>query len=184
MPYCRRCLTRCCANLLRLDLWRCKVLQIANTFATVHTAAFCLGFRVKNTADVWRAEARPQWDGRQLEDLRRTAHSMKGSAGYLKADALIDSSITLMAAAEVYAAARDRCNCTWHVSLTSHHTPVCAQAGIVGDEADIPDALVRVSSHSLHVVTCCLVAYGACLLLSRTAHRRRGKPISRVSLST
>ena len=29
-----------------------------------------------------RAEARPQWDGKELENLRRTAHSMKGSAGY------------------------------------------------------------------------------------------------------
>ena len=59
----------------------------------------CLSF--ERSVLAVRTEARPQWDNRELEDLRRTAHSMKGSSGYLKADALIESSIVLMTAAEV-----------------------------------------------------------------------------------
>jgi len=87
------------------------------------------------TGPVALADARPQWERRELEvrpttpvcsphsitqrrggpqDLRRTAHSMKGSSGYLKASELISRSIALMSAAE---------------------------AAMAGDDSDVPDAL-------------------------------------------
>lgn len=187
MHHDRHCSTKCCASSPKLDLWRCKVFALA--LARQRTQ---LGL----TQRVLCAEARPQWDGRQLEDLRRTAHSMKGSAGYLKADALIDSSITLMAAAEVCTAAHEHISSTFHTSCRPPHacrlTSVCAQAGIAGDERDIPDALVRPEATFYRVLAIgywllavfCRVTEPADFLLAPDAYRPRGKATLRISLRT
>jgi hypothetical protein len=115
---------------------------------------------------------------------------MKGSAGYLKADALIDSSITLMTAAEVCTAAHKHISSTCHASLTGRLTSVCAQAGIAGDEGDIPEALVRpvqaevARSCCLLSIVCCRAANIAYFLLAPNAYRGRGKATSRISFRT
>jgi hypothetical protein len=97
--WCRRYLIRFCASSLRQDLWRFKVRCPPRHR---HLASVpCFVFPLSDPCSPYCTEARPQWDNRELEDLRRTAHSMKGSSGYLKADALIESSIVLMTAAEV-----------------------------------------------------------------------------------